>query len=236
MTQQRELQLELPTGCAAPATPGTQHSLQFDAQPLPFRLRRSRRPNVAFSVDERGLRVSAPRGMTLPQIEQAIRDGNRAIVGKLDKAAASGRLPLPRRWHDGVRFPFLGREIVLRLDAATDSAVLRDDALHLPLPPQAADSQVKDRAQGWLQAEARRVLDKHVTACAQRLGIAAPQWRLSFAAGSWGGVGADGRPRLSWRLIHLTPEGIEGVILKHLSSLKERTEMRDLWDAAPLPA
>ncbi|MBA3903216.1 MAG: metal-dependent hydrolase [Rhodocyclaceae bacterium] len=236
MARQQELQLELPAGSAAPAAPGAQYSLQLGDQPLPFRLRRSRRPNVAFSVDERGLQVSAPRGMTLPRIEQAIRDGSRAIVGKLDKAAASGKLPLPRRWHDGVRFPFLGRGIVLRLDAATDSAVLRDDALHLPLPPQAADSQVKDRAHGWLQAEARRVLGEHVTACAQRLGIAAPQWRLSFAAGSWGGVGADGRLRLSWRLIHLTPEEMEGVILRQLAPLQWRAEVRDLWDAAPLSA
>lgn len=237
MTQQRELQLELPAGSAAPATPGAQHSLQLDAQPLPFRLRRSRGPNVAFSVDERGLRVSAPRGMTLPQIEQAIRDGNRAIVGKLaGKSAGPGKLPLPKRWHDGVRFPLLGREVVLRLDNASGNAELRDGILSLPLPPEAADSQVKDRTQGWLQSRARSVLDEHLAACARRLGVAAPRWLLSFSTGSWGGIESDGRLRLSWRLIHLTPAEIEGVILRLLAPLKERAGMRDLWDAAPLPA
>ena len=236
MTQQKELQLELPAGGAATEAPGAQYSLQLDDTPLPFRLRRSRRPNVAFSVDERGLRVSAPRGMTLPQIEQAIRDGSRTIAGKQDKAAGPGKLPLPRRWHDGVRFPLLGREIVLRLDAAVDCAGLQEGVLRLPLPPEAADSQVKDRAQGWLQAEAGRVLDECVADCARRIGIAVPHWRLSFAAGSWGGIGPDGRLRLSWRLIHLTPEEIEGVILKQLAPLKEGACARDLWDAAALPA
>ena len=215
LTQQHELQLELPPGDAAPAAPGAQYSLRLDDQPLPFRLRRSRRGNVAFAVDERGLQVNAPRGMTLPQIEQAIRAGSRAIVGKLAvKNAGSGKLLQPVRWHDGARFPLLGREIMLRLDTATDGVALRADILHLPLPPQAAERQVKDRAQGWLQAEARRVLNDHLARCAQRIGLAVPRWQLSFAAGSWGGVGPDGRLRLSWRLIHLTPEEIEGVILK----------------------
>lgn len=236
MTQQKELQLELPIGRDAPAARGAQYSLQFDGQPLLFRLRRSRRPNVAFSIDERGLHVSAPRGMTLPQIEQAIRDGSRAIAGKRDKAAGSGMLPTPKRWHDGIRFPFLGREIVLRLDTTAECAGLQEDILSLPLPPQAADRQVKDRAQGWLQAEARRVLAEHLEGCARRIGIGVPRWQLSFAAGSWGGISPDGRLRLSWRLVHLTPEEIEGVILRQLAPLKERAEARDLWDAAPLPA
>lgn len=237
MPLQRELQLELPLGSAPACAPGAQHSLQFDDQSLSFRLRRSRRQNVVFAVDERGLEVSAPRGMALLQIEQAIRAASRAIVGKLaGKAAGSGKLSLPKRWRDGVTFPFLGREVVLHLDGSGDCAELSEGALHLPLPPEAGDRQVRDRAQGWLQTEARRVLDGHVTACARGLGVVVPQWLLSFATGSWGGIDPDGRLRLSWRLVHLTPEEIERVLLKQLAPLRQRAEMRDLWDDAPVPA
>ena len=49
-------------------------------RPLQRPLRRSRRAHVSLSVDEQGLQVSAPRGMALPQIEQAIREGSRANV------------------------------------------------------------------------------------------------------------------------------------------------------------
>ena len=96
---QAELQLDLPLGGTAPDTAGGQFSLEFDDQPLPFRLRRSQRANVSLRVDEQGLQVNAPRGMTLPQIEQAIREGSRAIVGKLaGKPTGAGKLPLPARW------------------------------------------------------------------------------------------------------------------------------------------
>lgn len=236
--QQHELQLELPmtTASGSPtggAAPGAQYSLQLDDQPLPFRLRRSQRSNVAFAVDEDGLKVNAPRGMTLPQIEQAIRQGSRAIVGKLTgQAAAAGKLALPKHWQDGVRFPFLGREIVLRLDSTANESELRDDTLSLPLPPEAAERQIKDRVQSWLQAEARRVLEAHLVRCVAALGIVPPAWHLSFAAGSWGGMESDGRLRLSWRLIHLKPEEIERVLLKHLAPLKPHLSMGELWDLA----
>lgn len=236
---QPDLQLDLPLGGTTPDAPGGQYSLQLDDQPLPFRLRRSRRANVSLSVDEQGLQVSAPRGMTLPQIEQAIREGSRAIVGKLaGKAAGAGKLPLPAHWQDGVSLPFLGREITLRLDGGHEGIELCEGRLHLPLPPAAGEKQVKDSVQGWLQAQARLAIDAQLALGCQRLGMPVPPWRLSFAAGAWGGVDADGRLRLSWRLVHISPEEIGSVVCRYLSQLKALRPARELWeeDAAPLPA
>lgn len=235
---QAELQLDLPLGGTKPDTSG-QCSLQFDDQSLPFRLRRSRSAKVSLSVDEQGLQVSAPRGMTLPQIEQHIREGSRSIVGKLTgKTAGAGKLPLPARWQDGVCFPFLGREIVLRLDGGRDGIVLCDGRLHLPLPPEAGEKQIKDSVQGWLQAQARLVLEAQLAATCQRLAMSMPPWRLSFASGSWGGVDPDGRLRLSWRLIHVTPEETATVLSRFLLQLKAANRAPELWedDAAPVPA
>ncbi len=138
-------------------------------------------------------------------------------------------------WRDGTILPFLGRKITVRLDAACDCAELVGEALHLPLPPAASEIQIKDRAEAWLQGEARRTLDEHLAACAGRLGVPVPPWQVSFAAGSWGGRDGDGRLRLSWRLVHLTPEEIDRVLLPQLASLPGRAEVRDLWDA-PLSA
>jgi len=243
MKQQHELQLELPINQAAShttsaensadAAAGAQYSLALDETPMPFRLRRSQRSNVSFAVDERGLQVSAPRGMSLPQIQQAIRDGSRAIVGKqTTKSAGLGKLALPKNWHDGVRFPFLGHEISLRLNTESESAELCGDLLHLPLPPEATERQIKDSVQSWLQAEAKRLLEQQISLCAQQLGITAPQWVLSFAAGSWGGMESDGRLRLSWRLIHLTPEEIGRILLRQLAPLQKRAPTSELWDHA----
>lgn len=236
---QAELQLDLPLGGTTPDTSGGQYSLQLDDQPLPFRLRRSRRANVTLAVDEQGLQVSAPRGMTLPQIEQAIRAGSRAIVGKLaGKASAAGKLPLPTRWQEGARVPFLGGEVVLCLDGRRDRIELCEGRLHLPLPPEAGEKQIKDSVQGWLQAQARLAIEAQLDSGCRRLGMPMPVWRLSFASGNWGGVDPDGRLRLSWRLVHFTPAEIGSVVCRFLSQLKAPNRAPELWedDAAPVPA
>jgi hypothetical protein len=230
---QPELQLDLPLGGSPPDAPGGQFSLQLNDQPLPFRLRRSRSPNLSMVVDEQGLRVSAPRGMTLPQIEQAVREGSRAIAGKQDN-----KLSLPIRWQDGARFPFLGSEVVLCLSGEHDRIELRDGTLHLPLPPQAVEKQIKDSVQGWLQMQARRVIEAQLEAACARMGMVKPSWRVSFAAGAWGAVDADGSLRLSWRLVHITPEAIGTVVNRFLAQLETSARAPQLWedDAAPLPA
>lgn len=236
---QPDLQLDLPLGGTTPDTPGGQYSLQLDDQPLPFRLRRSRRASVTLAVDEQGLQVSAPRGMALPQIEQAIREGSRAIVGKLaGKAVSGGKLPLPARWQDGARFPYLGREVVLCLDSGRDRIELCEGRLHLPMPPEAGEKQVKDSVQGWLQAQAQLAIEAQLEAGCRRLDMPKPPWRLSFASGTWGGVDPDGRLRLSWHLVHITPDEIGSVVCRFLSQLKASTPAPELWadDAASLPA
>lgn len=233
-TSRPDLQLELPLA-AAPAGAGGQASLPLDEPPLAFRLRRSRRHGVSLAMDELGLRVDAPRGMALPQIEQAVRKGRRALAGR---EGGPGRLHLPARWCDGARIPFLGGEVVLRLAGVRDPAVLDDATLFLPLPSGAGERQIKDRTEGWLQQEAARVLGAELAGAACRLGIAVPSWRLSFAAGGWGGVEAAGRLRLSWRLVHLSRDEIRRVLARLLQPLCRRGEARDLWDtdAAPVPA
>ena len=240
MSNQRpDLQLELPLAGTSRAAAGGQFSLPLDDPPLTFRLRRSRRSGVTLAADELGLQVNAPRGMALPQIEQAIRQGSRALADRrVSREAGPGKLPRPTQWRDGARFPFLGREVVLRLVAQSDQAGLRDEALYLPLPGDASERQIKDRTEGWLQGEAQRTLAAALARGACELGMPLPAWRLSFAAGTWGGIDAAGRLRLSWRLIHLSPEEIGRLLVQQLQPLRGRAKAGELWetDAAPVPA
>jgi len=173
-----------------------------------------------------------------PRIEPALRQGRRAIAGKLTGKLAgkplASKLPLPARWQDGVRFPFLGRDILLCLDGGRDSIALCGETLHLPLPPQADETQIKDSVQGWLQTQARRAIAAQLAAACPRLGMALPPWRLSFAAGVWGSVDAAGCLRLSWRLVHLAPEDMGRVIGRFLPQLHAAAAMPELWaDAVP---
>ncbi|CAG0944589.1 MAG: hypothetical protein EFKGCFLK_00526 [Rhodocyclaceae bacterium] len=157
-----------------------------------------------------------------------------------------GRHPAPRRrprktvpaqaWRDAATMPFLGRSVILRLDGARSRAERAGDILFLPLPPEAGEGQIRDRAEGWLQGEARRLLGERLALCAQRLGLPAPVWQLAFTAGMTVEVDAAGRFRLPWRLAQLAPEDIDRRLRRQLEPMQLRAGARDIWDAAALPA
>lgn len=114
---------------------------------------------------------------------------------------------------------------MLRLSAQADSVSLHDGELTLPLPPQAGETQIRDRAQAWLQREASAVFADVVAGCAKHLSIPPPAWRLSMSATER--VRVDGTClRLSWRLIERPLADIECCVSRALAELLPRP---DLW-------
>ncbi len=158
-------------------------------------------------------------------------------LGRQAPARRRPRRKLPEQlWRDAVCLPFLGRSVSLRLDGARERAELVDGILYLPLPPEAGEAQVRDRAQGWLQGEARRLLGERLALCAGRLALQVPAWQLAFTAGLSIETDAGGRLRLPWRLVQLKAEEIDRRLLGQLEPLRLRAGARDFWDAAPFPA
>ena len=137
------------------------------------------------------------------------------------------------RWHEGARLPYLGGQLILKLDTDRKSAVREGEILHLPLPPAATPRQVQDGAEAWLRQEARLAISASLVAQAAN-GIA-PRWALSFAArGSWVQTHKDGTLRFNWRLIEQPLAVIETLVAAALAALPRpdsAAELRDLLTA-----
>ena len=146
------------------------------------------------------------------------------------------RPPAAPAWGNDSPMTYLGRSVILRLDGGRERAELVADILYLPLPTEAEAAQIRDRAQGWLQGEAKRLLGERLALCAQRLAMPAPAWQLAFTASLSTEIATDGRLRLPWRLVQLAAEDIDRRLLALLEPLRSRAGARDLWDAVPLPA
>lgn len=164
----------------------------------------------------------------------------RPVQLELPLAAPLRRLPRrggPQRPRDVEEsLVHLGRRLRLCLDGGRARAERVGGVLYLPLPPQAGAAQIRDRAEGWQQSEARRLLGELLAACARRLGLPPPAWRLAYGAGTAVTVEADGRFRLPWRLVQLAPQEIEGRLQGRLEVLRLRAGLRGLWDDDAGPA
>ncbi len=232
---QFELPLFPPGDAPPPVRDERRRVIHLGSQILEYGLRRSRRRSIGFVVNEQGLCVTAPRWVTLSQIEEAIREKQRWILSKVTEMRARRR-DLPRiSWSDGAPLHYLGGQITLRVVRGlgqTGCAVRFDAAcneLAIALPPEATIQQLKDRAQGWLQSEARRIFSARLDVYAARLGIRHRTFRLSSATTRWGSCSADGKILINWRLVHFPMSSIDYVVAHELAHLKEMNHGPRFW-------
>ncbi len=202
---------------------------------LEFELRRSTRRSIGFMIDDSGLRVTAPRRITLAEIDNAIRAKQRWILSKLaergERRAQRQEKP-PVEWVDGARLPYLGQDITLRLEAAPRSHCVYDaEARELRLGVVAGlqEWQLKERVRLWYRDEASRIFAERMAHYAPQLGVQYSSLTLSSAGTRWGSCTVGGSIRLNWRLIHFSLPLIDYVVAHELSHLREMNHSARFW-------
>jgi len=222
---------------AAPASPPGARRLAVDPEPIHYTLRRARRRSIGFTIDDRGLTIAAPRWVSLAQIEAAIAEKQRWIRRKLAEYREwQARQPLQRvHFADGGTVLLLGREVTLRLRPGAERTQLADAGtgaeLHLALPPQAGEPQVRDAVLALLKSEARRVLGERLRLLAARQAAQPRSWSLSSARSQWGACTHDGHIRLNWRLVQFSVAVIDYVVAHELAHLQEMNHSPRFWKA-----
>ena len=222
-----------------PIPPGHRR-LRLDGLALDYRLLRSKRKTIGFLIDDDGLRVTAPRWVTVAEIESAITSKQQWIFKKMNEQRERSvrRLQPPMEWRDGATLPYLGTDITVRVaepgsaTTAGTAGIRFDEAtreLHVSLPGSSTEQQLKDRVQGWLQTEARRVFAERLAVYAEKLGVSFRSFSLSSASTQWGSCTADGRIRLNWRLMHFALPNIDYVVAHELSHLREMNHGPQFW-------
>jgi predicted metal-dependent hydrolase len=207
-----------------------------------YRLRRARRKSIGFCVAPEGLTVSAPRWVSLHDIELSLRDKSAWILRKLaEQRERQHRLEAGRiEWRDGATVPYLGESLIVVLDPRAGGAVLSTAAevlpglprltLHVGLPQAATADQIRDAVQAWLQHEAHRLFTRRCQHFAAQLGVRMTALKLSSAQTRWGSASADGVIRLNWRLIHFGLSVVDYVVVHELAHLREMNHSPAFWD------
>ncbi|MGV8803846.1 MAG: M48 family metallopeptidase [Polaromonas sp.] len=209
-------------------------------QPVAYAFRRSQRRSIGFSVGPEGLAVSAPRWVTLAEIDRAVQGKSAWILKKLHEMHQRQRhLEATRRvWEHGARMPFLGQPVRLVLGCGQRQTCLNSNGadaaqeeatLQLDLPLGAAPELIRQAVQAWMMQQAKTLFVARLDHFAPQLGV---QWRslgLSSARTRWGSASASGAIRLNWRLLHFTPAVIDYVVVHELSHLRVMDHSPRFW-------
>ena len=110
-------------------------------------------------------------------------------------------------------------------------------ALDVALPADAPEAQWQAAVLRWLQTLARRHFTARLDQLAPVLGVRWSRLSLTNARTRWGSASSDGSIRLHWRLMQLTPELADYVIVHELAHLHEMNHSPRFWAivAAAMP-
>lgn len=195
---------------------------------VPYVLRRARRRTIGLSIDQRGLRVGAPRRASLGEVESLILRHGEWVIQKLDEWRSRLR-PEPLAIVDGVHVPLLGEPLRVSIATGNNRAVWNaaaDPTLTLCLrSPKDAATQLEKA----LREKARELFSERLRHFAARLGVESPPLTLSAARTRWGSCSLKTGIRLNWRLIHFPAHVIDYVVVHELAHLREMNHGPRFW-------
>ena len=216
---------------------GRTRKIQIMDQTVEYLLVRSKRrkKTIGFKIERGTLEVSAPTRATVREIEAILLGRSEWILCKLE-AARSG--PEALQFVSGESLPFLGRQVLLRVDEQNvrrPSARLEGEMLLATVPagrePEERGLLVRSAVEKWYRAQAMDYLQASVE-----------RWLPSF--GEKGGLPCTGSGaaievgqlqfrrhlRFSWRLAMLEPEIIDSVVVHELAHLEVMNHSPDFWE------
>lgn len=231
-----------PLGLASFVHPRATREIRLGDARIAFEFTRGKRRTIGFVVGAEGLSVRAPQWVALRDVDAAVREKGEWILRKLaETQQRHARLESARiEWQDGVVFPFLGRQVSVKLDpahgfkgvgAVLDAGGAGEVAvLRLALANNATPAQIRDAAQAWLMRQARRIFIERLDHFAPLLGVRWHKLSLSNASTRWGSASADGAIRLHWRLVHFRMPVIDYVVAHELSHLRVMDHSPRFWE------
>ena len=125
--EERVPEIEVPAAADPARHPRANREFVLDGRRIGFLLKRSRRRSIGFVVGAEGLAVSAPKWVTLRDVDAAVREKGVWILAKLDEQrqraqqSAAGRIV----WGDGAVLQYLGAPVRVTLDARPGSPPAR---------------------------------------------------------------------------------------------------------------
>jgi predicted metal-dependent hydrolase len=229
-----------PPRVIAPAPPvntplSPKRHIQLGNVAIEFELRRSTRRSIGFTIDDAGLRVTAPKRLSLAEIDNAIRAKQRWIVSKMQERGervAKRQNLAPVEWVDGAKLPYLGGEITLKLEDAPRSRCAYDPdskVLTVGVVEGLEEWQLVERVRLWFEAEAKRIFRERMDYYADKMGVRYSALLLSSAGTRWGSCTVQGAIRLNWKLVHYAMPLIDYVVAHELAHLREMNHSPRFW-------
>ena len=209
----------------------------LDDQLVAYRLRQSKRAKrISIRFDGMGVfEIVYPRGAGCLDAAQILAPHQGWMRKTLQKHQRDQqKCPLPRRYIDGARLPYLGDCLTIALEAGDPGSIsTRQESQKLVInaPPKllADEDAIKSAVQAFYRRQAKAFLPERAHELAQRHGFHFNQLRVKNQKTRWGSCSAKRNLNFNLRLMMTPPPAIDYVIMHELCHLRYLNHGRDFW-------
>jgi predicted metal-dependent hydrolase len=206
-----------------------QRATRLAGKRISYTLKRSRRRrSIGLRVDDRGLTVSMPLRASERWLNSVLQAQANWVVKKLD--GWQQRKSEEISWVDGGMIPFVGEQLMLRVQPSlvATAAQREDEVLSLFVANNDA-AQIEQAVLQWYRQRAENLFAERVAYYAPLLNVAPTAIKLSRAKTLWGSCTTRGVVRLNERLIRLPLHLIDYVVVHELAHLREMNHSEQFW-------
>ena len=215
-------------------SPVSVQTIELAGQMVAYRLKRSRRRTIGFTISHDGLVVTAPLRLGVREVERALRTRSGWILGKL---ADWQSRPAPRslRLESGQGLPWLGaeRRLILEPQGVRTRVVGQGDAILIRHDPdligELRTRTLTQALQRFYKREGEALMAPKVEAYAARLGRPVRKVIVRDQKRRWGSCASDATIRLNWRLMGFPEDLIDYVCAHEAAHLVEPNHSPAYW-------
>ena len=209
-------------------------TILLDGREVAYRLKRSRRRTIGFTISHDGLTIAAPQHVSRREIERGMREKSRWILTKLADWSARPK-PVEPVFETGETLSWLGGKLQLVIEArgVRTRVIRRDDTLHISVDPDLEgalrERTLKTALARFYKREGLGLMVPKVEAYAAALNRRVSKVMVRDQKRRWGSCASDASIRLNWRLMGFPVELIDYVCAHEAAHLVEANHSAAYW-------
>ena len=194
----------------------------------PHKTIRSNRKTIALQINENAeLVVRAPYHVSQKRIDKFIEEKQEWLTKTQQKIIQRNELIQENsEFKDGKTILFLGKEYPIRIDSKGRAVKIEGNCLSFPA---SHVNYGEELLSYWYKKQAYHIIVPRVEQYLKALQLGCSKIGITSAKKRWGSCNSKGNINFSYRLVMVSPEIIDYVIVHELMHLKEMNHSAQFW-------
>lgn len=207
--------------------------IDLDGARVSYRIRRSpRAKNIRITFEEgESWVVTLPNRRRFQEVEQALLENKNWILRKIKDTQTKRKTPPPFLLTDGAQLPVLDQVYPLSLSTHNQKKA-RWSFYHNSLnitAPQLSPSLISRGVVHWYKTMAQLFLEDRVPYWAKIINVFPKNIRVKNQHSLWGSCSKKANLNFNWRILLLSKQAADYLIIHELSHLKELNHSPNFW-------